>query len=111
MWPARGRCANEAICARPEDWEQLRTPLAAHGLVLPTHIPQGALLCLDDQFAIRATHSPVPPLNVLDSVDQSNDGQAHTPLREVAPMIEAYEIMSNADKYEHMWRFARMKQR
>jgi len=80
--------------------------LGAHGLDLPPHSPQGALFRLNDEFAIRAAYSPLPQLNILTPVVADDDERDLTPLRDVAPMIEAYELMADAARYEPMWGFA-----
>jgi hypothetical protein len=109
MWPAKGVDAHSATSATAQEWEALREPLGAHGLALPPHSPQGALFRLNDEFAIRATYRPLPRLNILSPVVADDDEHDLTPLRDVAPMIEAYELMADAARYKPMWDFARQE--
>ena len=106
MWPAKSARAHSALSANAQEWEALREPLGAYGLDLPPHSPQGALFRLNDEFAIRATYRPLPWLNILTPVVADDDERDLTPLRDVAPIIEAYELMADAARYEPMWGFA-----
>lgn len=111
MWPDKGGHPNGAICGSPAQWEELRAPLAICGLNLPAHSRQGALLHLAEDFSVRAINQPLAAANLLGTVDADDSGTAAVALRAVAPMIEAYELMGDIEKFESMWAYARRWQK
>lgn len=103
MWPEKGAHPYTAISASCQAWEALREPLAEHGLNLPPHRRQGALLRLDDDFAIRSIYEPIPRRNILTPVVAAATDRDLTSLREIVPEIEMYEIAANPERYGPMW--------
>ncbi len=69
----------------------------------------GALLRLHDDLTFRTTYEPLPRRNILTRVTADDDDRDLTPLREIVPVIEGYEIAADADRHGPMWGYIHEK--
>jgi hypothetical protein len=103
MWPEKGRHPYVAICGSAAEWEALRAPCREHGLLLPPHSAEGALLLYDDDLSTQVAIVKLPAKNILSNIFLVRDYGHFRPLKEIAMKVRNIEIAANAEKYTRMW--------
>jgi hypothetical protein len=104
MWPEHGHTNNQLLAQTSKQWNDLLPQLNEKGILLPKHIPSGALLELNHQCEVIATY----PLSSFKNVRSALAAFVHPdkqgfPLYSKMGTLRQYELDSKDSLAKEMW--------